>query len=432
MKAPVQTAPTKGWAVWGRPMVVLLLIIFSPLLLLPTPLHRLGGEILVTMLLLLLMLLWAMGMSLLIGHVFDHPPETLNWVEQRIYLWVAWFAADPVPLWLQWARQAYRPNMARWCLEQAIRNGSAEGMLHLGLVYLGGGFGAGGQGAAMLWLRRAAEKGQSEAAFRLAEGLRTRLGNVEPEPAEAEKWYQRSASLGFGPAAEWLSHAYACGDGVVQDEEKARRWSEVVTRLRPFPEPSRSVLRHDAAQDDPLARLPGHVHQHLETAGDRLIAHRAGRWALLVGLVLLAAMALFTVGAFFWAGSSGLHHLPLLMLLPPVLLLAWQAYHLQKDRPRSGRDRLLEAAEAGDPEACYALGVAYREGSAARPRDSLTAALWFRKAAEAGHPLAMIALAEAYLGGHGVLRDSREASRWAEAARHESTSEPGRPIKPGG
>jgi hypothetical protein len=143
---------------------------------------------------------------------------------------------------------------------------------------------------------------------------------------------------------------------------------------------------------------------------------------LLLGSSLLAVLALFVIGAFFWAGSSSLYHLPLLMVLPPTLMLAWQAYQLRKDRPRSGRDRLMEAAEAGDPQACYELGLAYRTGSPARPRDDLSAAVWFRKAAEAGHPLAMVALSDAFLGGHGLPRDPREAARWAKEARRESSS----------
>lgn len=114
--------------------------------------------------------------------------------------------------------------------------------------------------------------------------------------------------------------------------------------------------------------------------------------------------------------------MPLLMLAPLLVMLGWQAWQLRKDRPRSGRDRLLEAAEAGDPEACHRLGLAYRQGSSTRPRDGYSAVLWFRKAAELGHREAMLALSEAYLGGHGILRDAREAARWAEAARRESTS----------
>jgi TPR repeat protein len=110
------------------------------------------------------------------------------------------------------------------------------------------------------------------------------------------------------------------------------------------------------------------------------------------------------------------------MLGPPALMLAWQAWRLRREGPRGGRDRLREAAEGGDPEACYRLGLAYRQGSARLPKDDLSAAVWFRRAAEAGHREAMAALGEAYLGGHGVMRDPREAARWAEASRREPAS----------
>jgi TPR repeat protein len=100
-------------------------------------------------------------------------------------------------------------------------------------------------------------------------------------------------------------------------------------------------------------------------------------------------------------------------------MLIWLAVSLRRDRPSGARDRLLEAAEAGDLEACYQVGLAFRQGDGQRLRDHLSAALWFRKAAEGGHRGAMVALAEAYLGGHGVLRDRREAAQWEEAARRE-------------
>jgi hypothetical protein len=178
-------------------------------------------------------------------------------------------------------------------------------------------------------------------------------------------------------------------------------------------------VRHDAAPGDPLAELAGRAAEGLEDGMSRALAHRWVRWVLLLGGLGLAGLALFVVGAFFWAGSSALFHMPLLMLLPPVLMLAWQAIQLRKDRPATGRDRLRKAAETGDPEACYQLGLAHQRGSHHCLRDDLSAAHWFRKAAEGGHRGAMAALAEAYLGGHGVLRDRREAARWEEVAGRE-------------
>ncbi|MCM2250228.1 MAG: hypothetical protein NDI58_06680, partial [Geothrix sp.] len=140
----------------------------------------------------------------------------------------------------------------------------------------------------------------------------------------------------------------------------------------------------------------------------------AGRWALGIGAVLLAGLGLGVVATFFLVGASGLFFLPLLMLAPPGLMLAWQAWQLRREVPSQGRDRLREAAERGEPEACFQLGMAYRRGTPQLPRDEGSATAWFLRAAEAGHREAMAALAQAYLGGHGVIRNPREAARWTD------------------
>jgi hypothetical protein len=160
----------------------------------------------------------------------------------------------------------------------------------------------------------------------------------------------------------------------------------------------------------------------LERGADLLVARRSGRYVLAGAAILLALLVCGLALRIFWAGSSTLFHLPLLMMATPLLMLGWQAWHHWRERPRSSRDRLREAAEAGDPEACFQLGLRHRVGGPHLPKDDLGAALWFRKAAEAGHAGAMQAMAEAYLGGHGVIRDPREAARWAEAAQRQSTS----------
>jgi hypothetical protein len=173
---------------------------------------------------------------------------------------------------------------------------------------------------------------------------------------------------------------------------------------------------------DPLVRLGAQTALRLERGAARAVSHRAGRWTLIAFASLLGALALLVVGSFFWAGSSSLFHLPLLMLLPPLLMVGWQGWRLRREGPRRGRDRLREAAERGDPEACFQLGRQHLRGGPHLPKDDLGAALWFRKAAEAGHREAMEALAQAYLGGQGLLRNPQEAARWTAAARRESSS----------
>ncbi len=411
----VAPSPVAGWAVWAKPLGWLALIAFGPLALLPTPLAPLA----VTWLVLVILGAWVLLVAAFIGAVAGATTPVTVWLEGRLRAWVARFAPDPGALWLHWARQAHRTDMALQCLDQAVRLGGAEARFQEGLAYLEGGFGAGGQATGVTHLRRAAELGHPEAAFRLAEALRTGHG-CPRNPAQAEVWYQRAARAGCGPAATRLAHAYAEGDGVVLDAERACHWSEVAERLRPHAPLSRSLLRHDAAPEDVLVRASAQAAARVEAAAGVVVAHRAGRWALGLGATALACLGLGTVGAFFWTGSSGLFHLPLLMLAPPALMLTWQAWRLRREGPRGGRDRLREAAEGGDPEACYRLGLVYQSGSGRLPKDDLSAALWFRRAAEAGHRGAMAALADAYLGGHGVLRDPREAARWREAARQGS------------
>ncbi len=412
--APVGgSPPVSGWPVWGRPLAFLVLILVSPVLLWTTPLSGLA----VTWATCLFLAFWVFLVALIIGFMVGSVSGVLSWVEWRLRLWVARFAPNPEALWLHWARHAHYPQMARRCLDRAAQAGGAEALFQEGIVLLEGGFGAGGQSAAVERLRKAAAMGHAEAAFRLGDALRTGLGSVQAAASEAELWYRRAATKGFGPAAAWLARAYHEGDGVAVDEEQAHHWGGISEQLRPHPDLSRSLLHHTSASEDPLVRWSSLGMLALERGADRLVARRAGRHLVALAALLLALLVLGGLATLFWAGSSAMFHLPLLMMATPVLMLSWQAWRHWRERPRTSRDRLREAAEAGDSEACFQLGLRHRVGGFHQPKDDLSAALWFRKAAEAGHGGAMQAMAEAYLGGHGVVRDPREAARWAELRR---------------
>ncbi|HJV48647.1 MAG TPA: hypothetical protein VJ549_05180 [Geothrix sp.] len=410
-------APDKRLA-WAKALGALGLLVFLPFLLLATPLAVIAR----LWRLFLLEAAFLFLMAVLIGAMAGAALPALVWLERHLRAWVARFSADPEALWLDWARHAHRPVMAQACLDRAVQLGGREALFQEALVFLEGGFGSGGHIVGVDRLRQAALRGHPEAAFRLAEALRTAQAGPVAQPEEAAFWYRRSAVAGFGPAAAWLARAHQTGDGVPNDEAEAHRWAGAAEKTRPHPQLSSSLFRHDAGSEDRLVGWTRRVARGAEGAADRVVAHRIGRGAILLGAALGIGFALFTVGTFFWVGSSGLFHLPLLVLLPVLSMLAWQALKLRREGPRRRRDRLLEAAQAGDPEACYQLGLAHRRGGPHRPKDDLSAVHWFRKAAEAGHREAMAAMAEACLGGHGVLRDPREAARWAEAARRESTS----------
>lgn len=402
---------------WGPPLLALAGIAVGPLLLAGT-----GWDGVAKAWALLLVLAgWTLAVASLVGLLAGarHPPVFL--LERGLRVWVARFSPDPGRLWLAWARGASDPDTGLWRLGRAVATGSREALFQEGIVYLEGGLGPGGQIAARERFARAAEGGHAEATFRLAEMLRTGAGGPQ-DLAAAEGAYQAAARAGFGPAAAWLAHAYAQGDGVSAHPDQSRRWAEVAARLAPHPPLARSVLRHDAAPPEVLQRAGAAVSGFFDAGGRRLVASQAGRWVLAVALVVALGTGLLVVGTLFWAGASQLHFMPLAFLLPPLFMAAWIGRGLRQDRPRSGRDRMREAAEGGDPDACHRMGLLFRQGDPQHPRDDLSAVLWFRRAAEAGHVGAMRALADAYLAGHGVPRDAREAARWAEAAGRQSTS----------
>jgi hypothetical protein len=74
------------------------------------------------------------------------------------------------------------------------------------------------------------------------------------------------------------------------------------------------------------------------------------------------------------------------------------------------------AAEAGNVEAQFYLGVMYETGVRGN-NDTASAAKWYRKAAEQGHVQAQTRLGVLYYQGRGVPADFAEAARWyAKAA----------------
>lgn len=73
------------------------------------------------------------------------------------------------------------------------------------------------------------------------------------------------------------------------------------------------------------------------------------------------------------------------------------------------------AAEAGQAEAEFDLGVLYAQGKGV-PRDLTTAERWYRKAAEQGNAEAEFALGQMYSRGWGVPRDEADALRWFQMA----------------
>ena len=69
------------------------------------------------------------------------------------------------------------------------------------------------------------------------------------------------------------------------------------------------------------------------------------------------------------------------------------------------------AAEAGQAEAQFDLGLLYAEGLGTR-RDLAEAAKWYRKAADQANAQAEFALGQMYSRGWGAPRDTADILRW--------------------
>ena len=78
-------------------------------------------------------------------------------------------------------------------------------------------------------------------------------------------------------------------------------------------------------------------------------------------------------------------------------------------------DTVRQAAEQGDAEAQYNLGVICNNGEGV-PQDDAEAVRWFRLAAEQGYAKAQVELGYRYRWGLGVPSDDAEAGRWLRLA----------------
>jgi len=85
-----------------------------------------------------------------------------------------------------------------------------------------------------------------------------------------------------------------------------------------------------------------------------------------------------------------------------------------KDYQRAFRE-WKQAAEAGQADAQFDLGVLYAQGLGVK-RDLTLAARWYRHAADQGNLEAEFALGQMYSRGWGVPRDEQDALRWFELA----------------
>ena len=98
-----------------------------------------------------------------------------------------------------------------------------------------------------------------------------------------------------------------------------------------------------------------------------------------------------------------------------LFLAAWTCAHAQEPAPppTSDLESLRAAADKGDAQAQFRLGVMFASGRGAE-RDLPQAAYWFQKSAEQGNAAAQFNLAVLYAQGAGVPQDPVIAAKFSD------------------
>ncbi|MDP2876853.1 MAG: tetratricopeptide repeat protein [Holophaga sp.] len=324
----------------------------------------------------------------------------------------------PGEAWYRWAMASNYPNQALAFLQEAIKCNHAEALFEYGLYLAEGGLGLGGRVSARDYFRRAAEQGHSEGAFCYAEMIRWGEGALR-DSKEAHLWYLHSARRGFAPAMAWLATAFENGEGTERNPKEAAAWQARLAETEVIPDLRGSALQRIRTEEKKVGQYWKHA---LRSAWEdfflELATSKAFPWLLLVfGILLLTLFGLF---AYVW-GITVLatpFWQPIFATLGIILIgIGILAIQLRRRMRYGWRTRRRDvAAEHGDVEACFRVGMEYLRGTHEKPRDPVTAKQWFQKAAEAGHPEAMFQLADLLTWTIAGPRDAIAAEAWFQRA----------------
>lgn len=115
---------------------------------------------------------------------------------------------------------------ARQWLQQAANNGDAESQFQLAEALFKGTHGLQADHVqAWAWYEKAAAQDHGKASFMLARMAKYGDGTTQ-NLQESTRWLLKSSQQGNAQAMFLLSNAYAAGEGIARDDVKAREWLE--------------------------------------------------------------------------------------------------------------------------------------------------------------------------------------------------------------
>jgi TPR repeat protein len=318
---------------------------------------------------------------------------------------------------------------ARWYV-LAAEQGFAASQYRLGLIFQNG------QGTpkdlreAARWLQKAAGQGNVDAAFSLAEALRSlhrdmeavqwyrvagEKGHVQAQlalgqgywlgwggewkngvpqsadAAEAVKWFRMAANQGDPEGQSWLAQMYAWGTGVSKDLVEAAKWYR------------KAADQGYASAEYDLARL----YESGEGLPQDLA--EAAKWyrkAAEAGHIQAQAY----LGSLYRTGKG--------LGKDYSEALKWLHRAVDRNLPPGSAESFMQL------DAKVELGVMCELGEGV-PANNQTASYYYQEAADQGHSRAQVRLAHLYSEGKGVSQDYVQAYMWLNlaAARGESIAE---------
>jgi len=265
------------------------------------------------------------------------------------------------------------------------------------------------------WFRKAANQGDREAEYNLGVYFEKHVTDFQ----RAAAWYREAAERGFARAQCRLGQMYMEGMGVNRNPDEASKWFGMAAQQglgatsdqREAAKPEYSADERDLAN----GRKPVISTKAPKQPPIPKITTRNGKVYknVAVGRVQHDGITVEfepDEGGF---GAAKLRLEDLSEELQQSFGYDAQkaaAYEAEQSRlAPEGAEELREAAEQGNAEAQYSLGVSYSTGKGV-PRDAAEAANWYRKAAQNGYPPAQHNLSLLYISGEGVNRDLVEAA----------------------
>ena len=276
---------------------------------------------------------------------------------------------------------------------------------------------------AIKWFRLAAEAGLAEAQFRLAECYG--LVDNNNDPTEEAKWFRKAADQGDNEAMRRLAVCYNLGSGVQKDGAEAIKW------FRRAVDGGNTIAISQLG--DMFAEGDGVPRDYVEAANWYRKSVEQGEW---LGKFQLGMLYEYGLGvaqsheqALTWIRSAAEHDSRAKDFLARDSMSAGEAathgwsWANGFELPLGMGDFVYaeaakcyrRAADQGDADAQFYLGVAYSKGRGL-PRDDVQSLQWFRRAAELGNPDAQFNVALYYGKGVGTPIDNPEAVRWLRKA----------------